>query len=145
MPRSVPWPERIGAVNLARASDTASTATQQLALLPPPAEGDMVLLEIGGNDMLEGRPVDEYRRGLETLLEGTRPRRVVMLELPMVPGAWRYGAIQRSLARKYDVTLVPKRLMAAVVTDPRNTVDGLHLNERGEAEMAREIARAISR
>ncbi len=138
-----PWPVKLGARNLSSPSETAQTALQnQIALLPPPAPGDCVIVEIGGNDMLNGRPVREFASALDAILAAMPPRTVVMLELPVVPGAWRYGAAQRRLARKHRATLVPKRVLAGVLLDPRNTTDGLHLTERGHAQLARDLAGA---
>ena len=137
---TAPWPVRLNAVNLSRPAENAATAREHIASLPPPKAGDCVIVEIGGNDMLNDGRAKEYASALDALLRGIHPRAIVMLELPIVPGAWRYGAIQRRLARQHDALLVPKRLLASVLADPRNTSDGLHLTERGHAQMARDLA-----
>jgi lysophospholipase L1-like esterase len=134
------WPVRLGAVNLSRAAETAATAREHLTSLPPAQPGDCVLVELGGNDMLNDTQTGDYASALDQLLRGIQPRRIVMLELPVVPGAWAYGAIQRRLARKHNAVLLPKRVLASVLSDPRNTSDGLHLTERGHAQLARDLA-----
>jgi lysophospholipase L1-like esterase len=138
---TLPWPRRLGAMNLARPSDTAAGAREQAALLPPPAPGDCVIVEIGGNDMLERAP--QFAESLEALLRDIRPRTSVILELPLIPGAWSYGAAQRRLAGKFEALLVPKRVLAGVLVDPRNTSDGLHLTERGHARLAHDLAQWV--
>jgi lysophospholipase L1-like esterase len=138
---SAAWPGRLAATNLARPSDTAATAHDQVALLPEPGKDDLVMIEIGGNDMMERVAAGTFGDGLEQILSDVRPRRIVILELPLLPGAWRYGAAQRRLARSHGAVLVPKRIVARVLADRRNTSDGLHLNDRGHALLARDLGR----
>ena len=44
--------------------------------------------------------------------------------------------IQRELAAKYAVVLIPKRIFIGVLTTPGATVDGIHLSPAGHAWMA---------
>lgn len=125
----------IGVTNLSRPSERLSSAAESLDI----PETDCVLLEIGGNDMLEGLPPRRFAADLERLLSPLKPARIVMLELPLPPGRWRYGAAQRRLARKYDAVLVPKRLLAGVLLDRTSTSDGLHLTQRGHDSLARRL------
>jgi len=96
----------------------------------------LVILEIGGNDLLYGSP--DFAANLERLLQEAckGDRRVVMVELPLPPFFITYGATQRRLARKYGVTLIPKRILAGVVTSEGATTDSLHLSNRGHELLA---------
>lgn len=146
------WPEILGrdlgirVANLAVPSDDAEMALhEQVPRLPRrAARNECVLIEIGGNDMLAGAPAKRFAGSLESIIAVARDRgdrRVIMLELPLLPGAWRYGAAQRRLTAKYGVILIPKRILARVLLDRDNTSDGLHLTQRGHNALAREIAR----
>jgi lysophospholipase L1-like esterase len=98
----------------------------------------VVLVEIGGNDLLAGLPSDDFRRHLDTLLatlSGSR-RRVMMMELPLFPHVIGYGRVQRELAAKYGVSLIPKRDFIAVLSGADATSDGLHLSRAGTERMA---------
>ncbi|MGZ8867963.1 MAG: GDSL-type esterase/lipase family protein, partial [Thermoanaerobaculia bacterium] len=119
-----PWPERLGARNLSSPSETVASALER----DPPVfhANDIVIVELGGNDMLDGTPLAEFERSLDALLGRLRGTRVVMLELPILPGRWGYGSIQRRLARKHGAALIPKRLLARALTGAGNTTDGLH-------------------
>ncbi|MCY3019088.1 MAG: SGNH/GDSL hydrolase family protein [Planctomycetota bacterium] len=137
--------------DLAHAGGTVESACQfqapRLASDDPPA---LVLLEIGGNDMFQGTPPGQFADYLERLIvaargSGPRPRRVLMLELPVVPGCWAFGRQQRQLARKHGVELIPKRVLAGVLLDERNTVDGIHLTQAGHDRLAALLARWVGR
>ncbi|HUP44925.1 MAG TPA: GDSL-type esterase/lipase family protein [Thermoanaerobaculia bacterium] len=139
---SQPWPHRLGVpvVNLARAADTAAGAlSEQVPAMPPPTRGDVVIIEIGGNDMLDGLPARSFARALDQIVRAAAPREVVILEIPLLPGRWAYGAAQRRVAHRHGATLIPKRVLAKVLADPRNTDDGLHLTDRGHEALARSL------
>ena len=150
---SRPWPQivasQIGAElqNLALAGETTSSAIQnQLPDVPALQAGDCVVIAIGGNDMLDRLPPGGFESALARTLEASSAggrRNVVILELPIVPGEWRYGTIQRRLATKHAATLIPKRLLAGVLLEPANTYDGLHPTQHGHARLAREIRAAL--
>lgn len=148
---SAPWPARLGALrgvrvaNLALPGETLRSAVRfqlpRLATLPPPR---LVLLELGGNDLLEGRSAAAFEGDLDALLSAVReatPAPVAMFELPLPPGRWTLGAAQRRVARSRGVALIPKRALTRVLTDPRFVDDGLHLTDAGHAELARAVAR----
>ena len=63
-------------------------------------------------------------------------REILMFELPLPPFHHNFGRIQRKLARKHGVALIPKRLFAQVLAAPGSTSDGLHLSEKGATLMA---------
>jgi lysophospholipase L1-like esterase len=55
-----------------------------------------------------------------------------------------YGRIQRGLAAKYGVWLIPKRFFAEVIGGANATSDGLHLSNEGTRRMAALVALALS-
>jgi lysophospholipase L1-like esterase len=114
-----------------------------------PREGqscNVVLLEIGGNDLLMGVSSDDFGKGLDALLSKvTAPNRtVLMFELPLLPSKIAYGQIQRRLSAKYRVLLIPKRYFAQVIGDANATTDGLHLSTSGSRRMAALVAQVLS-
>lgn len=146
-----PWPSVLGretrlpVINLALPSDNAAMALEnQIPRLPAPGSAtECVIVEIGGNDMLEGTPATQFATALDGVVakaSASGRRNVIMLELPLLPGRWRYGAIQRDVAAKHGSVLVPKRILARVLTGAGNTSDGIHLTQRGHDALAREVA-----
>ncbi len=122
---------------------TLKSARRQLAALGD--SGNLLILEIGGNDLLEGLSMDQFAADLEQLLQdaaGTS-RPIVMFELPLPPLCHRYGYHQRRLARKYGVWLIPKRELVGVLTTSGSTVDGIHLSDAGQARLAELVQRTL--
>jgi acyl-CoA thioesterase-1 len=98
----------------------------------------LVLLEIGGNDLLGETTPEGFEAGLARLLSAVRRpgRVVVMLELPLPSTYNAYGRIQRRLARQYKTVLVPKRILLGVLQQGGTTLDTIHLTQEGHQCMA---------
>jgi acyl-CoA thioesterase-1 len=107
----------------------------------------LVILEIGGNDLLGGTSIPKYRQDLEKMLTLVcRPnRRVVMIELPLPPLFNRFGMVQRALAKSHGVTLIPKQTLAGIISTPGATVDGLHLSNTGHIMLAQSLFAMLAR
>ena len=108
-------------------------------------EERLVLIEIGGNDLLSGMSSAEFGEGLESLLSSlTMPKRtVVMFELPLLPNKIGFGQVQRHLAVKYRVFLIPKHFFTGILSGADSTSDGLHLSESGAWRMATVVAHLL--
>jgi acyl-CoA thioesterase-1 len=61
---------------------------------------------------------------------------VAMFELPIPPLYEGFGRVQRDLASRYGVALIPKRILLSVIEAADATVDSLHLTQQGHDEMA---------
>lgn len=136
------WPRQfetmtgIAVDSQAEAGATAKSALRQAERLS--SEEMLVVVEIGGNDLLSGTPSAQFAVDLERLLRALdRPQRqLVLLELPLPPFYNGYGRAQRELARKHHALLIPKRRFASVLAAQDATLDGLHLSESGHRRMA---------
>jgi lysophospholipase L1-like esterase len=93
----------------------------------------IVLLEIGGNDLLGSAPIKQFEKSLKQLLKKVtdQNRTVVMLELPLLPWHVQYGRIQRQQAKQFHVILIPKKFLASVFGSSGATVDLAHLSDKG--------------
>ena len=106
----------------------------------------VVLIELGGNDLLGGEAPEVFSRGLEALLAklAAPERSLVMFELPLLPPDVAYGRIQRRLAAKYGVSLIPKRFLIQVISGSDATFDGLHLTDVGARRMTSVVVPILS-
>lgn len=113
-----------------------ASALRQAGDLSP--EERLVLLEIGGNDLLGKTTPEEFEAGLDALLSAvSRPGRVVvLLELPLPPTYNAYGRVQRRLARRHRALLVPKRVLLGILERGGATLDTIHLTQEGHRHMA---------
>jgi acyl-CoA thioesterase-1 len=107
---------------------------------------DLVILELGANDMLRGTDPEETRANLDAMLAKLKAAkaRVLLAGMRAAPSlgadyALAFEAIYRDLAAKYDVPLY-SFFLEGVAADPKlNQPDGLHPNEAGVAEIVRRI------
>jgi acyl-CoA thioesterase I len=134
----------VSVTNLARPGAQVSEALSMAQTLTP--EDHVVVIEIGGNDLLMGVSSDEFDQHLDALLSKvTAPgRTVAMFELPLLPNKIAYGQIQRRLAAKYHISLIPKPYLAGVISGASATSDGLHLSATGSRRMATLVTQALS-
>ncbi len=108
---------------------------------------DIVFLELGANDMLNGLPPAEARANLAKMIEAFRSKGVkVVLAAMASSNNWgqaysqEFDSIYPDLATKYGVTMVPF-FMEGVWGDPKLLLaDGLHPNPAGVAKVVDRIA-----
>jgi lysophospholipase L1-like esterase len=142
------WVERLRSrmeielVDLSSPSETTASAIQFQIPELSECERCGVLIELGGNEMLGGGSVEEYERNLRALIRESRERNaevVWLLEFPPLPARWAWAAAQRRTARATGSILIPRRILAGVLVKEENTFDGLHLTDRGHAELAARV------
>jgi len=139
------WPELLGDLahlKVRNFSFGGARVASSLSEVGRIKQDDMlVIIELGGNDLLGGTSVPKFREDLEKMLGlvCAPHRRVAMLELPLPPFYNRFGIVQRDLAKSYGVTLIPKRYLARTICTPGATVDGLHLSNLGHTLFAHQL------
>jgi acyl-CoA thioesterase-1 len=135
-PRMLARSQAVEVIDFSEAGATTASALRQAEGLPQ--EGGLLLLEIGGNDLLGPTSSGDFERELDCLLDQVcKPgRSVLMFELPLLPLCNGYGRAQRRLATKYGAVLIPKRVFVAVLTGEGATLDSVHLSQQGHARMA---------
>lgn len=111
-------------------------------------EGDVefLILELGGNDILRGQPVDLIKKNLEEMIKNARSRGVTVLlagmEAPTNAGPEYREQVHQAyleLEKEYDVVFVPFVLKDMVGSEKLIQPDGTHPT----AEGARLIAQTV--
>lgn len=141
----ITWPKifhnefGINTIDLSESGATVSSAIRQAAQVSD--ENAIVLLEIGGNDLFAPTPYKQFEQSLRQILEtvSSHQRKVVMLELPLLPKHVEYGRIQRRLAKQFKATLIPKRFFVSVLSVKNASPDLAHLSSLGHKLMARKL------
>jgi acyl-CoA thioesterase-1 len=147
--RIVTWPAMLAQQHAVEIQDfshpgeTTASALKRLQGLS--VRSTVVVLEIGGNDLLRSTPAAQFARDLDGLLARVSApgRQVVILELPLPPFSHRFGRIQRSLARKHGAALAPKHVFLSVLAADGATTDSIHLSQVGHERMAASIWRIV--
>lgn len=145
----IPWPTRLDEItsvtvsNHAQAGATCRSAIRQLDDLPKQC---VVVVEIGGNDLLGDRSAEEFRADLDRLLTKVQSpeHEVIMFELPLPPLFHGYGYAQRELADEYNVGLISRRLLASVLFSEGTTLDSIHLSNDGHQQLAERVVDFLS-
>jgi len=145
-----PWPDlmqQMSGIQVKNLSKAGATIKDGLGMASEVISQDhLVLIELGGNDLIAGGSADSFSRSLESVLKRLAEpgRTVIMFELPLLPEMIPYGQAQRLIAKKYGVVLIPKRFFAGVLSGTDATSDGLHLTEVGAHRMALLMARMLA-
>ncbi|HXU39538.1 MAG TPA: arylesterase [Blastocatellia bacterium] len=115
-------------------------------------EGEVrvVILELGANDILRGQSVDEMKHNLSTIIERAKARGAMVLltgmEAPTNSGPEYRKAVHEafpSLARQYQIHLIPFFLDGVAGNESLNQRDGIHPNEEGTKIVADTVYKSL--
>ena len=143
-------PSRV--INAGVSGDTSAAGRQRLAFTLDGLERkpDLVLVGLGGNDMLRGIDPAQTRANIDAILAELKRRDIPamltgMLAAPNLGPDYREGfeAIYPDLARKYDVPLYPFILDGVLGRSNMMLGDGLHPSAEGVRAIADRIAPEI--
>ncbi|WP_448657942.1 arylesterase [Sphingomonas sp. CJ99] len=142
--------------NAGVSGDTTQAGAQRLAFTLDglPRKPDLVVLGLGGNDMLRGLDPAETDRNLRTMLDELKRRDIPVLLTGMVAAPnmgpdyqRRFDAIYPALAKDYDAPLYPFFLDGVIGDRALMLDDSIHPNpdgiERVTARVAPLVAEAL--
>ena len=132
-------------INAGVYGDTASAALKRLDWALP-EDASAVIVELGGNDALQGIPPEGTKQALEAILRKLQARGLPVLlagmEAPRNMGndyVEEFRAIYADLAKRYDVIFYPFFLEGAALNDGMMQGDGIHPNAAGVAAIVDNI------
>jgi acyl-CoA thioesterase-1 len=109
---------------------------------------DVLVLETGANDMLQGRDLEATRQNIQGIVDRVRAAkpgaRIVLAGMMAPPNlgsayARRFATIFPELAEKNDLALVPFLLQDVGGVQAMNQGDGIHPNLEGQRLLARNV------
>ncbi len=143
-------------VNAGVSGDTTAAGLERLDFVlsnmkGPPA---LVIVSLGGNDMLRGLPPEQTRANLDQLLTRLDQRKVPVLLMGMLSApnwgeghARAFNAIYPNLAKKHGARLVPFFLQPVIDKPQLIQADRIHPTAQGLEEMVAatvgEVAKAL--
>ena len=140
--------------NAAVSGDTSAGGRQRLAfaLEGLPRKPDLVIVELGANDMLRGLDPAQTRANLDAILADLDKRGIPVILAGMVAApnmgadyARAFNAIYPDLAKKYDAPLYPFVLEGVIGRRDLLLGDGIHPNPKGVDVMVDGIAPLVAR
>lgn len=129
--------QQVSVINAGVSGDTAAAALKRLDWALP-ENADVVIVELGGNDALQGLPPAETKAVLAKIIEALQaeglPVLLAGMEAPRNMGkdyVEEFAAIFPDLASRYDVLLYPFFLEGVALDDGLMQADGIHPNGKG--------------
>lgn len=116
-----------------------------------PRKPDLLLLDLGGNDMLRGLPPEDSEKNLRAILDQLKQRHIPVLLTGMMAApnmgkdyAAKFDAIYPRLAKDYDLPLYPF-FLDGVIGDPKlMQADSIHPNPAGVTLIVGKIAPMVA-
>ena len=140
-------------INAGVSGDTSAAGLARLAFTLDglPRKPDLVLVGLGGNDMLRGLSPAETRTNLDTILAELKKRgiKVVLTGMLASPNmgpdyAAAFNPIYPELARTYDATLYPFMLDGVIGDRALQLPDGIHPNDKGVGVIVSKLAPVVA-
>jgi acyl-CoA thioesterase-1 len=131
----------VSVINAGVSGDTTSAALQRLDWALP-HDASAVIVELGGNDALQGIPPEGTKANLAKIIEAIRAKGLPVLlagmESPRNMGkdyVDAFHAIYPALAAQYGVVFYPFFLDGVALDDSLMQGDGIHPNAKGVAKI----------
>jgi acyl-CoA thioesterase I len=140
-------------VNAGVSGDTTTAGRARLAFTLDglPRTPDLMLVGLGGNDMLRGLSPQETRDNLDAILREAKARGIPVMLTGMLASpnmgadyAAAFNPIFPDLAHKYDAALYPFMLDGVLGDRTLLLPDGIHPNARGVTVIARRLAPIVA-
>ena len=111
---------------------------------------EILVLELGANDLLRGLPVDKMKENLSRIIEKAKEKNVKvllcgMLAPPTMGEQYRreYTNAFPDLASEHEVAFMPFILENVALEKDLNQADGIHPNAKGAKIMTRNIYKSL--
>jgi acyl-CoA thioesterase-1 len=140
-------------VNAGVSGDTTAAGLARLAFTLDglPRKPDLILVGLGGNDMLRGLSPAETRSNLDAILAELKKRDMPVLLTGMLASpnmgpdyATAFNAIFPDLARKYGATLYAFMLDGVIGDRALQLPDGIHPNDKGVTVIVGKLAPVVA-
>ena len=139
--------------NAGVSGDTSAAGLARLAFTLDglPRKPDLVIVGLGGNDMLRGIDPEQTRANLTAICEELKKRGIPIMLTGMLAApnmgadyAGRFNPIYADLAKRYGATLYPFFLDGVVGTPSLMLPDHIHPNPRGIDRIVGKVAPVVA-
>ena len=130
-------------VNAGVSGDTSAGGLRRLEWAMSDGDPRVLVVALGGNDGLRGLPPEQLESNLAAIIERGQKRGLIVIiagmEAPPNFGAdytARFRNVYPTLAKRYNVRLIPFLLQGVAGNPSFNQADGIHPNQRGAQVVA---------
>ncbi|NTS78078.1 arylesterase [Catenovulum sp. SM1970] len=147
------WQTASHAIEVVNASVSGETTTGALARLPDilrQHQPDWIIIELGGNDGLQGKSIKQLKQNLTQLVEvsqkmGASP---ILFEIQIPPNYGKrytqaFTASFSQVANEKAIPLVPFFLSDIAIKPELMQKDGIHPNEKAQPEIADKLSEVL--
>jgi acyl-CoA thioesterase-1 len=142
--------QEITVINAAISGETTDGALARLPRLLEQHSPTHIFVELGGNDGLQGHPVNKMRDNLEKIIQLSQASEVqVILQQMQIPTNYgkRYTQMftgsYAKLAEKYTLTMLPFFLENIALNKDLMLKDGIHPNAEAQTIIAKDMQKRL--
>lgn len=137
-------------VNAGVSGDTTIGGLERIDWVLEQDNVQILILELGANDLLRRMPVDKMKKNLAQIIEKAQKKKIKILFCgmfaPPAVGAQyqrEYMAVFPDLADQYKVEFLPFLLEGVALNKDLNQADGIHPNAEGEKVMTENVYKSL--
>lgn len=137
-------------INAGVSGDTSIGGTERIDWVLEQENVQILILELGANDLLRRMPVDRMKRNLAQIIEKAKAKNIKvllcgMLAPPNVGAEYQRAYIKAfpDLADQYKVEFLPFILENIALNRNLNQADGIHPNAEGAKVMTENVYKAL--
>lgn len=137
-------------VNAGVSGDTSQGGTERIDWSLEQDNVQIMILELGANDMLRGLAVPQMKKNLDQIIKRAKAKKITVLlcglfppDAPVLKGQSEFAVAFRDLARDNKVAYLPFLLENVGGIKNLNQADGIHPNADGEKIMTDNVYKAL--
>lgn len=137
-------------VNAGVSGDTSAGGLERIDWSLEQENVQILILELGGNDLLRGLPVEKMKQNLSNIIKKAKAKNVKVLLCGMLAPATMGAKYQREftavfpdLAAEHKVEFLPFILENVAANPKLNQPDGIHPNAEGSRLMTENVYQAL--
>lgn len=137
-------------INAGVSGDTSIGGLERIDWVLEMDNVQILILELGGNDLLRRMPVAKMKKNLAAIIEKAQAKKITvllcgMLAPPNVGAQYQrdYQLVFPDLASEYKVKFLPFLLENVALNKDLNQADGIHPNAEGEKIMTENVYKAL--
>ena len=137
-------------LNAGVSGDTSIGGLERIDWVLEQENVQILILELGGNDLLRRMPVDKMKKNLARIIEKAQAKKIKILFCGMLAPPNLGAQYQRDyqlafpdLASQYKLEFLPFLLENVALNKDLNQADGIHPNAEGEKIMTENVYKAL--